>query len=103
MHRLFPPLCLVLALAMAVAGFALLAVGRPEPNVDLHRATAAGDEQSQKVLESQLQRERLERQLLLGCLFAGSAVMIATAFVTMKPTSKGSNNEDQGRASRPGA
>ncbi len=86
MYRLLPPLCLVLALAMAITGFALLATGPPEPNVDLHRATASGDEPSREVLQAELHRQQLQRKLLLGCLFAGSAVMIATAFVTMQPT-----------------
>jgi len=86
MNRLLPPLCLLLALSMVVTGFVLLAVGPPEPSVDLHRATASGDESSRDVLQADLESKRFKRRLLLGCLFAGSAVMIAMAFMTMQPS-----------------
>ncbi len=85
MSSFLPPLCLVLALAMAIAAFAMLAVGPPEPSVELHRVTAAGDETARDALEADLERQQLQRNLLLTCLFVGSGVMIATAFVTMRP------------------
>jgi len=84
MNRLIPPLCLILALAMAITAFALLAVGPPEPSVDLHRVTAEGDEASRDALQADLRRARFERKLLLGCLFAGGVVMIVMAFMTMQ-------------------
>ncbi len=85
MDRLIPPLCLFLALAMLVAGFAVWAIGAPEPNVDLHRAIVSGDEEYRDVLEAQLLRRQLQRKLLMGCLFAGSGVMTVTAFLSMRP------------------
>ena len=85
MHRILPPLCLLLALAMAVVGFALWAVDPPEANVELHRARASGDEQYREVLEAELRRRQWTRNLLLGCLFVGSGVFAVTAFVGMRP------------------
>ncbi len=89
MHRLLPPLFLVLALAMAIAGFAIMAVDPPEPNVELHRVTADGDETARDALQADLERQQFNRKLLLGCLFVGSAVMIAMAFMTMRPSAAG--------------
>lgn len=85
MHRLLPPLCLLLALATAVAGFSLLARGAPEPSVEQHQAAAAGDDQYREALEAELRRQQLKRKVLLGCLFAGSGLLIVTAFLTMRP------------------
>ena len=85
MHPFVAPLCLVLALAMVVAGFALWAVDAPQPTVELHRAAASGDDPYRDALEAQLRRRRLKRTVLLGCLFGGSAVMIVTALATMRP------------------
>jgi len=85
MHRLFPPLCMFLALAMAVAGFCICAVEMPQPNIDLHRARVSGDEQYRDALEARLRRQRLGRRVLLGCLFTGSGLLAVTAFLAMRP------------------
>jgi hypothetical protein len=85
MHRFVPPLCFLLALAMAVAGFALWAVEPPQPSAEMHQAGASGDEQYHEALQSQLHRRQLQRKVLLACLFAGSGALIVTGFLTMKP------------------
>lgn len=85
MQRLIPPLCLLLALAMAVAAFALWAVEAPEAGIELHRARVSGDEPYRQVLEAQLKRRRWARKALLGGLFVGSGLMIVAAFLTMRP------------------
>lgn len=86
MNRLLPPLCLLLALAMLVVGFGLLAVEPPEASVELHHARVTGDEQYQEVLEAQLRRRQRIRTALLVCLFGGSALFAVLGFVTMRPT-----------------
>jgi len=91
MRRLVPPLCLLLALAMGVAGFALWAVERPQPGIDLHRARVSGDQQYRELLEAQLQRQRWTRNLVLGCLFAGSGGLTVIAFLTMEPAERRRN------------
>jgi len=85
MSRLLPPLCLFLALAMVVAGFAVWAVDPPEAGVELHRAGASGDDQYREALEAQVRRRQLGRKVLLGCLFVGGVAMIAAAFLLMRP------------------
>ncbi len=89
MHRLIPPLCLLMALAMAVVGFGLWAVDAPEPPTELHRAAAEGDDQYRDALEAQLRREQLRRKLLLGCLFVGCGVFVVAAFLAMRPAESG--------------
>ena len=84
MSRIIPPLCLLLALAMAIAGFALWTVGPPEDNIDLHRARVTGDEPYQEVLEAQLRHRQQNRKWLLGCLFAGSGLFVLLAFISMR-------------------
>lgn len=85
MNGLIPPICLLLALAMAVFGFGVWALAPPEADVALHRARAAGDEQHREVLEAGLHREQWQRKLLIGCLFTGSAALVVTAFLSMRP------------------
>ena len=85
MHRMLPPLCLLLALALAIAGFAMLAVEPPKANVDLHRAAAARDEQLREALEEELRRRQRHRKLLVGALFVGSGLAVVAAFLTMQP------------------
>ena len=46
-----PPLCFLLALAAIIAAFALLAIGLPEPGIELHRAWMGDDEEHRERLE----------------------------------------------------
>ena len=83
MRNLLSPLCLLLALAMIIAGFAMWSVGAPQAGVDLHHARAAGDEDYEEALEAQLARRQWSRRVLLGGLFAGSLMMTVLAFLVM--------------------
>lgn len=83
MTRFLSPLCLLLALAMLIAGFALWSVESPEAGVELHRARVVGDDPYTDVLEAKLQRRRTARKALLFCLFGGSAAMTLAAFATL--------------------
>lgn len=85
MNRAIPPLCLVLAVLLLVAGFAILALDRPEPGIKLHEATAAGDEDRRDVLEAELERQRWKRNVLIGTVFGMAVVMAGTAFVAIRP------------------
>jgi hypothetical protein len=85
MNRVVPPLCLLLALLLLIAGFAVLATDRPEPSVELHRATAAADDDYREVLEDQLRRDRFKRTVMIVTMFGMAIVMAATGFVAMKP------------------
>lgn len=75
MHRLLAPVCLILCLALLVTGFALLAIDTPEPNVELHRATALGDDAYREVLERDLTRRIWMRRALIGALFAAALAL----------------------------
>ena len=86
MQKLLPPICMFLALAMLVAGFAVLAFGSPEASVELHAARAGGDEAFRDVLERDLTGRRSSRRVLIGLLFTGGALMAVMAFLTMKPS-----------------
>ena len=70
MHPILPPICLLLAMAMAIVGFGLWILDPPEPNIDLHRARVTGDDAYQEVLESQLLDRQRNRKWLVRCLFA---------------------------------
>lgn len=83
MKQLISPLCLLLALALLIAGFAIWSVEPPQPNMELHRARVTGDEAYSEVLEEQLARRRWTRQLLLIGLFGGSGTMVLVAFLMM--------------------
>ena len=85
MSRVVPPLCLVLAVFLLIAGFAVLATDRPQPSVALHAARAAADEAQRDVLEEQLRRQRFRRTVAIVTIFGLAIVMGATAFVAMKP------------------
>lgn len=86
MRFIIPPLCLLLALAMLIAGFAVWAVEAPEPGLNLHAARASGDEEMGEVLESQLQHKQFLRKTLLGSLTGGCILMVFLAFLTMRPS-----------------
>ena len=86
MQKLLPPICLLLALAMFVAGFAVLAFGTPDAAVELHRARAGGNEAFADVLEHDLASRQIGRRVLIRLLLAGGVLMAATAFLVMKPS-----------------
>jgi hypothetical protein len=75
MDRFLAPLCLVLCLALLVTAFALLSIDSPEPNVQLHRATAAGDDAQSEVLERDLARRVWLRRSLVATLFAAALAL----------------------------
>ena len=75
MDRFLAPLCLVLCLALLVTAFALLSIDSPEPNVQLHRATAAGDDARREVLERDLARRVWLRRALVATLFAAALAL----------------------------
>ncbi|MCA9120346.1 MAG: hypothetical protein H6822_10050 [Planctomycetaceae bacterium] len=81
--RFLSPLCLLLALAMLIAGFALWSVDAPEAGIELHRARVEGDDDFREVLEAKLEQRRMARSALLFCLFGGSAMMALAAFATL--------------------
>ncbi|HRX81078.1 MAG TPA: hypothetical protein P5307_18545 [Pirellulaceae bacterium] len=83
MMRLLSTLCLLLALAMLIAGFALWAVEAPEAGVELHRARVVGDDNYTDVLEAKLRQRRAARKTLIFCMFGGSAAMTLAAFATL--------------------
>ena len=83
MQQLISPLCLLLALALLIAGFAIWAVEPPQPSMELHRARVTGDEAYSDVLEDQLEGQRWSRKALLVGLFAGSGTMVLIAFLMM--------------------
>jgi hypothetical protein len=85
MNRFLPPLCLLLALAMLIAGFALWSVDAPETSSELSRARAQGDDQYGDVLQHQLRRRQLGRRVIITGLFAGCGLMTLLAFLAMGP------------------
>jgi len=85
MHRILPPICLVLALLAIVAAFARWNAGSPEADMPLHIARVSGDEDARARLEEDLQARRRAHRLSVVGLFAASALLIAAAFVAMRP------------------
>lgn len=88
---IFPPFCLVLAIAMAVVGFSMLAFGAPEASLDLHQARASGDELATTTLEADLQSRQVKRTAMIVLLFAGSGVMTFVAFGSIRSSSDNRN------------
>ena len=84
--RLVAPFCLLLALAMLIVGFSMIAFGGPEASIELHQARASGDDAFVNVLEADLQRNQHYRTGLIVFLFLGSCVMTVIAFRTMRGT-----------------
>ena len=84
MTRFLSPLCLLLAISMLIAGFALWAVEAPEAGIELHRARVVGDDDAAEVMETKLQQRRSARKALLLCLFGGSFAMTLAAFATLR-------------------
>ena len=83
MNKLVPPCCLLLALTMFVAAFAILAIGRPDPSLELHRARVHADDQYRELLELQFVRQRQRRTVLIVSLFALGLLAAVGAFVIM--------------------
>ncbi len=83
MQQIAPPLCFLLAMALVVVGFSLLAIGLPEASVALHRARASGDEPFTERLESDLRQQRMVHGTLITVSLAGSAIMVFVGFRAM--------------------
>ena len=88
MQRLVGPLCLLLALAMVIVGFGLLAFGPPEPSAELPAARAAGDDQYADALEEEHDGQQRRRTVLLVCLFVGSVIFTVLAYTAMRPAER---------------
>ena len=84
MHEIAPPLCFLLALALLVVGFSLLAIGFPEASVELHRARASGEEAFSEPLEADLRNRRLTRGTLITLSLVGSVVVTIAGFRAMR-------------------
>lgn len=83
MQRWISPICLILCLALLVTAFGLLAMDAPEPDVQLHRARAMGDEAYRNVLEKELERRIWIRRALIGGLFVAALVLGGCAFAAV--------------------
>ena len=83
LREIVPPLCLVLSLLTFIGGFASLAIERPQPSVELHRARVEGREQYQQVLERDLQTRRMRRVAFTVSLFVGAGILAASGYLTM--------------------
>lgn len=83
-RSLFPPLCLFIALAMAIVAFSIIAFGGPEASIELHQARAAVDKTFVNALEADLERQQTFRIALIVLLLLGSGVMTIVAFGSMR-------------------
>ena len=83
-RSIFPPICLLMAIAMAVVGFSMLAFGGPDASLNLHEARVSGDELTTTTLEADLKRRQTQRVTTIVLLFVGSGVMTMVAFGAMK-------------------
>ena len=83
MRKYLSPCCLLLALVMFVATFAIVTIGRPGPSLELHRARVNAADLYRELLELQLIRERRRRIILIVSLFALGLLSAVGAFVTM--------------------
>ncbi len=84
LKSILPPVCLLLALAMAVVGFSMIAFGGPETTVSLHQARANGDDLATETLEADLEKRQTQRVTMIVLLFVGSGVMTVVGFSSMK-------------------
>lgn len=85
MHKVLPPLCLLMALASAITGFTLVSLPRPQPGVELHEATIGQNDQQREMLENRLRRDRRTRTYLISGLLTCSVVFTVAAFRSMRP------------------
>ncbi len=83
MNRYLPYLCLFLALASLIGGFALLAVGTPETDMELHTARTSGDVEYSERLEARLHQRQWQRRSLIGGLFGAVVLFVGAAFWAM--------------------
>ncbi len=88
LKALLSPLCLVLALAALIGGFATIAVPPPEVGIDLHRARVEGEEDYQELLEERLERDRGKRIWTIVALFGSAVVLTAAGFLTLSGSSR---------------
>ena len=88
MHKIMPPICLFLSLVCVICAFVLLATGKPEVNMELHRARIDGEEQYRQLLEDRLEQRQLSHKLLIGGCFVSAALFTVGAFVAMSPPRK---------------
>ncbi len=95
MNKIIPPFFLVLSLLMFIAGFALLAVERPEPSTELHRARISGDDAYRDLLEEKLRERQILRNSLIGTLFVAGVMSTTVAFLTMRPARSITLRNDQ--------
>lgn len=88
LKAILPPFCLLLALALAITGFAMIAFGGPEASISLHEARASGDELTTNTLEDDLNQRQTSRMVMIGGLFVGSGAMTLIAFASMSGPSR---------------
>ena len=86
MHKYLPLLCLLIALAMAIAGFTLASLPKPQPSVALHEATVGQDDQHRELLENRLRKDRRVRTYLIAGLLTFSVVFTVAGFRSMRPS-----------------
>ena len=85
MSKIIPPFCLLMALLLFIAGFALLTFGQPAVSTELHAARISEDEAYRDVLEEKLKARQLWRNVLIGALFATGTLSVLAAFWSMRP------------------
>ena len=83
LKAVLPPVCLLLALGLAITGFSMIAFGGPEESISLHEARASGDDLTTNTLEDDLLSRQTSRMIMIGLLFAGSGAMTLVAFGSM--------------------
>lgn len=84
LRQIAPPACLVMALALFVVGFMLLALGRPGISVELHAARASDDRRQAEHLEQELRRRRESHDALVVASFGGGLMLGVAAFALMR-------------------
>jgi len=88
LKAVLPPVCLLLALGLAITGFSMIAFGGPEESISLHEARANGDDLTTDTLEDDLLSRQTSRMVMIGLLFAGSGVMTLVGFGAMSGPSR---------------
>ena len=84
MHEIIPPICFLLAFALIVTGFSMLAIGFPEASIQLHRARASGDEVATDALEANLKKRQRNRAALITASLVGGILITVTGFRAMR-------------------